>query len=212
MVNFIFGLLRDWWRTPDHAELLFWCCGYLVIGNGRYILLAAICGCRAVVSSRRVGWVEGEENTIFLCPWKVSINGSAWLDGVCYLWSSGCWRNAVSHRKGTTLIYFCQGLGMPILPRLNWLFILIFFSLFKDSALPGVPLLPASFPSKNREWQSPYPSLRFFPTHPSGRGIFQLSFSPLVSFQKEKEEKMRISSERRTIIFFITIFSELSSF
>lgn len=172
MVNFIFGLLRDWWRTPDHAELLFWCCGYLVIGNGWYILLAAICGCRAV------------GNTIFLCPWKVSINGSAWLDGVCYLWSSGCWRNAVSHRKGTTLIYFCQGLGMPILPRLNLLFILIFFS-----ALPGVPLLLASFPSKDREWQSPDPSLRFFLTHPSGRGIFQLSFSPLVCFQKEKEEK-----------------------
>lgn len=49
-----------------------------------------------------------------------------------------------AHGKGIILIYFCQGLGMSILPRLNLLFILIFFFPFlvENSALPVVPLFP----------------------------------------------------------------------
>lgn len=63
------------------------------------------------------------------------------------------------HGKCIILIYFCQGLGMSILPRLNLLFILVFMflSLLNDSALPVVPLFPASLASKDTAWQSPDP-------------------------------------------------------
>lgn len=214
-------------KTPVHAELIFWCC--LVIWIQWCILLhAAICicmwVCRVGVSSRRAGWVEGEENIIFLCLWQVSMSGSPWLDGVCYLWSSGCWRNAVaassarvSHSSAWKRHYphlFLPGIrDVHSPPRLNLLFILIFFSrsLLKDSALPVVPLFPASFASKDMEWQSPDPSLRSLLAHPNGRGNFSVVIQLLLSlFSKGKGGKMGTSSKRRTTIFFITVFSELS--
>lgn len=98
-------------------------------------------------------------------------------------------------------------------PSLNLLCILIFFSisLLKDSALRVVPLFPASLASKDMEWQSPDPSLRSFLAHPNGRGRFSIVIQLLLSlFSKGKGGKIGISSKRRTMIFFITIFSELS--